>query len=86
MNKFLIKNGYSPLIQNANVRSYTVLGVKDNPERIAQIKKGAKQQGLLLGNGYGNWKSNTFRIANFPAITEEEFEQLKDFLSKYSKS
>ncbi|MBX2842083.1 MAG: aminotransferase class V-fold PLP-dependent enzyme [Flammeovirgaceae bacterium] len=86
MNKFLIKNGYSPLIQNANVRSYTVLGVKDNPDRITQIKKAAKKAGLLLGNGYGNWKSNSFRIANFPAVTDEEFDQLKGFLSNYPTS
>ena len=35
------------------------------------------------GNGYGAWQRNTFRIANFPAILDEEYEELKRFFLHY---
>lgn len=83
LNKFFIDKGYRLLVENSSVRSYTVMGVKGEAGKIAQIKKDAKSAGLLLGNGYGNWKQNTFRIANFPALSDANFEELKDFFSNY---
>jgi phosphoserine aminotransferase len=40
----------------------------------------ASQDGLILGNGYGEYKHNTFRIANFPAHTLEEIKKLQEWL------
>ena len=40
----------------------------------------AKENNIILGNGYGAWKDTTFRIANFPAIEDWEFDQLKTLL------
>ncbi|PWJ44086.1 aminotransferase class V-fold PLP-dependent enzyme [Sediminitomix flava] len=80
MQNVLQKNGYEPLIPYTRLRSDTVLAIKDNASRITEIKKKAKKEGFVLGNGYGDWKENTFRIANFPAITNDEITQLVDFL------
>jgi phosphoserine aminotransferase len=70
------------LISNEEVRSYTVLPVTTTGE-LAEIKNLAKQNGLLLGEGYGEWKSSSFRIANFPALREKEIKTLMNFLKKF---
>ncbi len=78
--RFFEKNPYfTPLIYNESVRSSTVIALQGKPEHIATIKEKAKQAGFRLGNGYDKWQSNTFRIANFPAISEAEIRQLQDF-------
>ncbi len=71
------------LVTNQDTRSITVMGVTGEEELIAQVKKDAEKSGMQMGGGYGPLKSSSFRIANFPAITEEEFEQLVTFLSQY---
>jgi phosphoserine aminotransferase len=73
----------SHLVSNSKVHSYTVLPVKADEEIISEIKKGAKKEGILLGEGYGAFKQYTFRIANFPAITTKEIKTLKTFLKEY---
>jgi phosphoserine aminotransferase len=40
-----------------------------------------KAKGITLGKGYGEWKNDTFRVANFPAITDSEFEYLMKALN-----
>ncbi|GAA4449762.1 hypothetical protein GCM10023189_09380 [Nibrella saemangeumensis] len=72
--------GMHLLIQNPAHRSDTVIAVEGQAEGIATIKAAALEQGITLGNGYGDWKNTTFRIANFPAIEEDEIAILKDFL------
>lgn len=37
-------------------------------------------KGLVMGNGYGAFKGQQLRIANFPTHSKEQFEQLADFL------
>jgi phosphoserine aminotransferase len=51
-------------------------------EKIEREKlfRAAKTNNILLGNGYGRWAENTFRIANFPQHTNEDFEKLTTFL------
>ncbi|WP_017733155.1 aminotransferase class V-fold PLP-dependent enzyme [Nafulsella turpanensis] len=73
------------LIKNSAVRSQTVLTLEGKEEEVALLKQAAKTAGLYLGNGYGKWKKNTFRIANFPALNETEIRQLKNFLAGYSQ-
>jgi phosphoserine aminotransferase len=77
-------NGLELLIEKLSVRSGTVIALTGKDEIISKIKKEAKEAGLLLGNGYGNWKTNTFRIANFPAIETNEVNKLKDFFTSFS--
>jgi phosphoserine aminotransferase len=71
------------LIKNEGLRSGTVIAIKGKEEMISKIKKEAKDAGLLLGNGYGDWRANSFRIANFPAIEASEINKLKDFLTTF---
>jgi phosphoserine aminotransferase len=71
------------LIQNPEARSSTVLAVTGQEEFIAKIKKSAEKEGMQLGSGYGPLKPSSFRIANFPAFTDQEMKKLMDFLKKY---
>jgi phosphoserine aminotransferase len=68
------------LIKNPSVRSHTVLAIESTPLHIEKIKTQAAKKGLLLGDGYGELKSTTFRIANFPALRKNEIDKLMDFL------
>jgi phosphoserine aminotransferase len=70
-------------IKNQGVRSLTVLTLTAKPELIEEIKIHAKTKGLLVGNGYGELKNDTFRIANFPAIKKAEIRKLQKFLVSY---
>ncbi len=71
------------LVKNDATRSRTVLGVGGKETFIQQIKKDALSEGMQLGSGYGNLKPISFRIANFPALTDAEFNQLAQFLARY---
>jgi phosphoserine aminotransferase len=77
------RSAISHLISNQKVQSYTVIPVRAEEETVTSIKKEAKKAGILLGEGYGPFKPYTFRIANFPAISEKEIKTLKTFLKKY---
>lgn len=71
------------LIENEEVRSKTVVVLEANERLVEDIKKRALHHNIRLGNGYGPWQRNTFRIANFPAIGNEEYEELKRFFLHY---
>lgn len=71
------------LVDNAESRSTTVMGIAGTEELITQVKKDAEKTGMQMGGGYGPLKATSFRIANFPAITDDEFETLLEFLKKY---
>ncbi|WP_114781359.1 aminotransferase class V-fold PLP-dependent enzyme [Botryobacter ruber] len=71
------------LVENEEVRSKTVLALQGSERLIDELKKRAMHHDIRLGNGYGEWQRNTFRIANFPAILDEEFEELKRFFLHY---
>lgn len=71
-------------ISNEEARSFTVLPVQAEEALVTSIKARAKKSGILLGEGYGDWKSTTFRIANFPAIKKSEIKTLMEFLDTYS--
>lgn len=71
------------LIEDEELASDTVIVVKSNVEGILKIKLNAKSNGLLLGNGYGQWAKDTFRIANFPAHTKADMDSLIHFFDNY---
>lgn len=73
------------LIENKSVRSETVIAVKGEEDFITSVKNKAKKEGLLLGNGYGQWSKNTIRIANFPAIQDREIKLLQKFFKTHLK-
>lgn len=70
-------------ITNEEARSFTVVPVEAKEALVTSIKARAKKSGILLGEGYGDWKSTTFRIANFPAIRKSEIKTLQEFLEEY---
>ncbi|MFP4095979.1 MAG: aminotransferase class V-fold PLP-dependent enzyme [Cyclobacteriaceae bacterium] len=72
------------LVKNDEVRSLTVLALQADKKVIDQLRQQGREAGLVLGNGYGAWKETTLRIANFPAILEDEVEKLIDFLKRFS--
>jgi phosphoserine aminotransferase len=71
------------LIRNKTVHSFTVLPLEADKKTIEKIKKAAKAKGFLLGDGYGDLKSTTLRIANFPALKSTEVKRLMQFLLSY---
>ncbi|MEM7549989.1 MAG: aminotransferase class V-fold PLP-dependent enzyme [Bacteroidota bacterium] len=72
------------LVENQNTRSHTVLTVKAENEVIETVNEKAREKGLIFGNGYGEWKSNTFRLANFPALRDSEIDKLINFFDTLS--
>lgn len=79
-NAFILKTKtLTHLIKNKSVHSFTVLPIAGEPESVHKIKKNAKKNGFLLGEGYGDLKATTFRIANFPALQDKEINQLRRF-------
>ena len=78
---FLSKlDGLRLLIDDPAARSQTVIPLASDPETINRLRDRAKAAGITLGNGYGDLKPTTLRIANFPAIEDHEIDQLKGFL------
>jgi phosphoserine aminotransferase len=73
----------SQLVHNKNVRSLTVIPVTADEDTVKNIKTLAKRKGFLLGEGYGDLKKTTFRIANFPALQKTEIDALINFLKKF---
>jgi phosphoserine aminotransferase len=72
------------LITNEAVRSLTVIPFTAEKPIIDQVRRMAREQGMVLGNGYGRWKESSLRIANFPALEASEIKQLRDFFFSLS--
>jgi len=72
-----------PLVGNRAVQSHTVVPVTGDAETLQHIKTMAKKNDILLGEGYGEWKATTFRIANFPALKKKEIKKLMTILKKF---
>jgi len=66
----------SPLVTRVESQSPTVVPVACEPVVQQRMKEAALAEGMLLGAGYAPWKESTFRIANFPAYTDEDQNRL----------
>lgn len=71
--------GLSILSSNTKLQSPTVFCIRSQDAAVWKNK--ALAEGILLGEGYGELKNSTFRIANFPAISDESVQVLLRFLS-----
>jgi phosphoserine aminotransferase len=69
------------LVENPETRSKTVVSIV--PRDMEKSIKFFKENEVIIGKGYGEWKNNTLRIANFPAIPDEDFEELFRLLENY---
>lgn len=75
---------FQPLIKKDEGRSSTVIAVKtDNFNKLNQY---LSDKNIIIGKGYGEWKSVTFRIANFPAIKDYEYDHLFEIISNFAKN
>ena len=83
---FLEKYKYTPYISSPLLRSHTILMIKDHPIRIQNLQKRAKQEGYILGPGYGDLRTSTLRIANFPNLLSEDIQGLQKFLRTVSNN
>lgn len=78
--KFLEKqSGYSLFVKEKTHRSQTVI-VTNTDAPSSDIIKVAKEKGMVIGSGYGQFKASQLRIANFPATSTEQIEKLIEVL------
>lgn len=70
------------LIKNTAVHSFTVLPIQADEKILVRLKRTARANGFLLGDGYGVLKASTIRIANFPALKETEVKTLMKLLQR----
>lgn len=68
------------LVDQHALRLPTVLALKGESSEVNRIFQLAEQHQIDLGKGYGTWKNNTFRIANFPSHTIEDIHSLIQFI------
>jgi len=68
-------NGFSSFVKEAQNRSQTVV-VANVEAPAGEIIKKIKEKGMVIGSGYGEFKSSQLRIANFPATSYDAVEQL----------
>ena len=64
-----------PFVNHKLHRSDTV-AVFNAPNKTADLIQQLKQRGFHIGSGYGAFKEYQIRIANFPATSKEQMEQL----------
>ncbi|CAG4990905.1 Phosphoserine aminotransferase [Dyadobacter sp. CECT 9275] len=68
-------DAYSAFVNIKEYQSQTVV-VANTTLPSADVIKGAKAKGLVVGSGYGEHKATQIRIANFPATSLEQTEEL----------
>lgn len=71
------------LVKSQELKSKTLLALSSDPITVGIIKRQALLVNIILGNGYGIWKTQSFRIANFPAHNNNDFRKLKDFMGAH---
>ncbi len=82
----LSKSGkLKPLVLSNEFQSDTVFCLKGEVNSIQKLKEEAEKECFILGNGYGKWNENTIRIANFPAIPNQHYIDLINFLLRFDK-
>lgn len=71
----------SQFVENKNYRSETVIVAKcERPNQ--EVVEELHNQGFVIGQGYGKYKSEHLRFANFPTHSKEIFERLVDVLAE----
>ena len=69
-------NGIDFFAEDEESCSDSVFCLEAEEQLIAEIHRKAEDQNLVIGKGYGDLKTKTFRIANFPNISQKEIENL----------
>ena len=71
---------FEPLVNQEAHRSKTV-AVLNTVQPSAEIITAVKQHHMAVGSGYGKNKASQIRIANFPATSVQQMEELLDVLN-----
>jgi phosphoserine aminotransferase len=82
-NKLRKLENLKPLINSSHLLSDTVFCLQSSGDFLQILKQEAVREGIILGNGYGKWKETTIRIANFPAIPNQHYTDLINFLLRF---
>lgn len=67
---------YKPFIADKPHRSFATICIKADEQDILDAHKKAQKHDIKIGNGYGKLKPTCFRLANYPALKWQEFENL----------
>ncbi len=78
-------NWIKPFIDDSKYRSHTVAVGELTNGKPSEFIAQALQKGMVIGSGYGPFKENHIRIANFPTHSKEQVEMLVDFISRYDQ-
>lgn len=73
---FFAEQNYQFFVKEPRHRSTSVITIAADARQIQKLHEACKQEGIILGKGYGKIKENTFRISNFPAITKDDVQAL----------
>jgi phosphoserine aminotransferase len=76
-------NLFSAFVKNKNHQSQTVIVADVQGITATEVIEKVKESNLILGSGYGNFKSTQIRIANFPAVNLEQVQSLIQTLSEF---
>jgi len=78
----LKQTGYAkPFVTDPTIQSQSVI-VTDCGANVEKVTKALHEVGMIPGDGYGEFKKNHLRFANFPTHSKEHFELLADTLCK----
>ena len=72
---------FTPFVKQERFQSQTVV-VATTKKPAADVISSAKADNSVVGSGYGKFKDEQIRIANFPAVSVEQVAKLIDTLGK----
>jgi phosphoserine aminotransferase len=67
---------FEPFVKVKHHQSQTVVVANVKDISASSVIDKVKESGMIIGSGYGNFKSSQIRIANFPAVNLAEVEAL----------
>ena len=82
---FLDENSHlSPLVKDKQFRSKTVIVAKMD-QSTENLLNFLKTKGMIVGSGYGAYKNDHIRIANFPGTTITDIKKLIKCLKQFTR-
>ena len=73
---------FSAFVKNPAIRSTTVISVAT--AHASAATKALAKEGLHVGSGYGKYKDQQIRIANFPAHSKKDLERVVEILRNFT--
>lgn len=74
-------NAFEPFVKEKRFQSKTVI-VAETTNPAEQVITYLREKNIEIGSGYGAFKKNHIRIANFPTHSKEQVEGLVDIIDK----